>query len=132
MMHLANRPTWARPFQLESNLTDAELAIVDQRQVELLQVVQNALTEYVNDDSVCFTDGVDFPNRDKITGEYYLQNEVYQSQSGGIEIRLTVHCVEKLDQFSERTDDYLGFFVGLTLDLITSELSLHTLDSIAL
>ncbi|MBC8138845.1 MAG: hypothetical protein H8F28_23445 [Fibrella sp.] len=117
---------------MANDLSDAEFSSVEQCRPKLIHVVTDAITDYINDDALCSADGLSFPDRSKLTGEYYLEDENYSSDSFTIAIRLTVRCLEKPHRFSERADDYLGFFIGLTLSRATAELDLHTLDSAAL
>ncbi len=124
-MRLVPVPNWARPFALlrEEEFDEQEFNRCSSHHDEVLQAVQEAVEQYVNDGECVFSkEQQSFPERDKFTGEYYISRENYSIYEGPIyrgphwvrpeerqySLSVMVHCLGK-QWIENQTDfDYLG------------------------
>ncbi len=105
-------------------------AALHARQDEIASLVDRAVNEYVNEDSLIFNeDEDDFPTRKRLNGEYYLGPSFYQIGSNGYSMTIMARCLEK-PWYSGQVDcDYLGLNVWINLDPATGSLSISGVDS---
>ncbi len=114
-------PGWARPFALsrEEEFDEQEFNRCSAHHGEVLQAVQEAVERYVNDDEVVNEEQPLFPQRARLTGEYYISEENYSLYLGPAyppirpeERRYTlsvfVRCLEKQWLENQTDFDYLG------------------------
>jgi hypothetical protein len=87
--------------------------------------------EYVNDDNLCFTDGENFPDRNRLTGEYYVTDESYEysAEDGLCVVSLSVHCLEHPWLPDMVNVDYLGFLISLECPASGWPCQLMSMDS---
>lgn len=81
----------------------------------MLSVVHGAVTEYVNDpDLVCDLEG-HFPQKERLTGEYYVGNEYYETEVGPVHyiISIQTRFMEKPWLPNQSDFEYLGLEVWL-------------------
>lgn len=112
-------PDWARPFSIlrEQEFDELEFNRCLPHRAEVVQAVQEAVQQFANDDEKVFSE--DFPQRTRLTGEYYISNENYSLYTGPIyppirpeerkhTLSVFVRCLEK-QWIENQTDfDYLG------------------------
>ena len=121
-------PDWARPFAIlrEQEFGEQEFSRCSSHHDEVLEAVQEAVQQYVNDDENVFSkEQGHFPQRDRLTGEYYIGSETYdvyeeqrypheelgQRAERKYRLSVEVRCLEK-QWISHQTDfDYLGLEV---------------------
>jgi len=125
MLHMTRiaLPEWARGFILEvdEQFGEEEYRRLSTHRVQILDAVQEAVEQYINDDN-CVTDGGLFPQRDRMTGEYYISSERYSIYREPLPQRerwgerqwafsFSAHCLEKRWLDSQTDFDYLGLEV---------------------
>ena len=112
-------PEWARPVDVSmEGLRLSEYQALQERRSLLDQAVHAEIESYVNDPELC-SDSVDeFPQFQKLTGEYYIGSESYERQVGPLEYRVAVlcRCLERSTGLPETSSDYLGLEVWLSCD----------------
>ena len=108
-------PDWAPKPGIEMDgLTNAEYAAIQAHRGQLLGVVHQELEEYLNAQGL-YSEGESFPDRLRMTGEYYIGSENYlrQGTTGWIQISIMCRCLEGPKNGLHRHDDYLGLEVWL-------------------
>lgn len=125
-------PPWATQPDLRiEGVSVSEYAAIQQRRERLLKTVHRAVEGYLNDPRLYFSGGEEgFPQRDRMTGEYYIGGESYAipkvrikpnesplkaTPLDWIQIRVGCRCLESRGADEER-DDYLGLDVWLRCD----------------
>ena len=118
-------PGWARPFALsrEEEFGEQEFRQATAHHGEMLEVVQEAVQQYADDDERVFSEEQQlFPQRTRLTGEYYIGREDYSIYQGPVHppirpeerkhmLSVMVRCLEK-QWIENQTDfDYLGLEV---------------------
>jgi hypothetical protein len=82
----------------------------------MLAVVHREVEEYLNTPGL-YVDGDEegFPNRAKMTGEYYIGDESYTAQVNPVSFQISFmcRCLEKPASPRQSTSDYLGLQVWL-------------------
>jgi hypothetical protein len=116
-MTLIPAPAWADPprIMLRDMWLDDYEAIQEHRD-RLVAAVHKAVEKYLNTRGLSFTSDEDgFPNRTRMTGEYYLSDEYYEgNRPDGFKINVHCRCLEKPWQpGATEPDDYLGLDVWL-------------------
>jgi hypothetical protein len=110
-------PSWATQPRLEiMNVSVAEFARIQTHRRRMLAHVNRELEAYLNDSRLYFTGTADgFPNRDRMTGEYYLGGESYIAHADPtwFQIGVMCHCLEQPWGPFVRVKDYLGLEVWL-------------------
>lgn len=112
-----NPPPWARQPALDIfSVTVAEFAALQLNRDQMMEVVHAEVDTYLNDPKLVF-DGNDegFPNRDRLTGRYYVGDESYigHQDPTWIQISVDCRCLERPHPGVDREDDYLGLEVWL-------------------
>lgn len=116
-MTLVPKPAWARPHDV--SLFDMWLSTyhrIQQHRDQLLEHVQREVEDYLNTPGLyCEGDEDSFPNRSRMTGEYYISNESYRQHVGPawVQIGVQCHCLEKPWLPSRVDRDYLGLHVWI-------------------
>lgn len=110
-------PAWARPHDVElDDVQPSTYHAIQQHRTQLLEVVQREVELYLNTPDL-YDDGDEdgFPNRTKMTGEYYIKSESYQQKLGSawVQIGIQCHCLEKLRLPGQIDQDYLGLHVWI-------------------
>jgi hypothetical protein len=109
-------PDWADPAEVW--LYDIRLSnyqAIQEYRPRMLEAVHEAVEKYLNTRGLYFSSDDYFPNRKRMTGEYYLGDESYHGNvSGGFKISVYCRCLQKA-WLPEQTgpDDYLGLNVWL-------------------
>jgi len=100
------------------------------RWCEMLTIVHKELSKYVDDDNLCFDceDSNLFPNRCKLTGNYYIDSVAYIKQLNpiGFQIMISTKLTEYL---STGENDYLGLEVILFTKSINEKFEVWSIDS---
>lgn len=117
MLHMRQipRPDWARLSYSSQDAPPQVIAAIQAHWDDILSLIHQAVEEYVNDDNLCFTDGKNFPDRNRLTGEYYLRDESFEwyAEDEMCNISLTVCCLEYPWLPNMVETNYLGFLMGL-------------------
>src|SRR5262245_42100865 len=114
------RPKWAR--EPDVWLTDMRLAdyhAIQNRRDAMLKAVHNEVVAYVNTAGLYYDGDADgFPNRSRMTGEYYIGDESYTGQTGPAWFQVSVRCCCLGRRIAESVEarDYLGLEVWLKCD----------------
>jgi hypothetical protein len=113
-------PVWARrPDAHLANVRLSAYHAIQQRREQLLDVVHQEVEAYLNTPGLYGEDGNDmFPNRSRMSGEYYVSDESYIGHVGPewIQVGVMCHCLEKPSRAGQRDRDYLGLEVWLRCD----------------
>jgi len=104
----------------------------------VMQIVHDAVEDYVNDDSLTFdsSENYQFPVRSQLAGEYYISELTYgKSDIEGQDVywcSVMACCTGRI--IADRADisDYLGLDVMVTLPLNTVVPRLYSVDSSAI
>lgn len=115
-------PEWAKPFAVivDEGFGEQEYTRLSSHYDTMLENVQQAVEQYVNDDERVFSK--DFPQQTKLTGEYYISREdysVYQEpvyppirpEEHKYALSIMVRCLEKRWIENQTDFDYLGLEV---------------------
>ncbi len=80
----------------------------------MLELLQNEVVAYVNDDTLTSDAADAFPSRTRLSGKYYVGDEHYWSENDrAYRISIVARCLEK-PLFAEQEDlDYLALEVWL-------------------
>jgi hypothetical protein len=108
-------PDWATQPCLEiDSLTAAEFATIQRHRALLLKIVHREVENYLNDPLLC-PEGGSFPDRLRLTGEYYIGAESYTAhrEPDWFQISVMCRCLEHPKAGVPREDDYLGLEVWL-------------------
>jgi hypothetical protein len=115
-MTLIDPPSWANQPDLSvGNVTVAEFAVIQKRRAKLLRAVQREIEAYLNDPRLVFDDDEGFPQRQRLTGTYYIGSESYIGHRSPrwFQISIFCRCLEHSTLGVEGEDDYLGLEVWL-------------------
>jgi len=99
----------------------------------LYSVVARELERYVNDDDLCSNEGM-FPERKRLTGNYYIVSEYYSRDAATGLYKIAVQTA-LTEQFvggvvtKPVEMDYLGLEVWLGLDVESGRLEVYGVDS---
>ncbi|TKR29492.1 hypothetical protein FCE95_15250 [Luteimonas gilva] len=111
-------PLWARPTDasLYDGVRLSDYHLIQSHRDRLLDAVHDELDAYLNSDAI-FGAG-DFPNRERLTGEYYIADESYAQHTGPlwIQIGIKCHCLEYPINAGQIDLDYLGLEVWLRFE----------------
>ncbi|MCI0560691.1 MAG: hypothetical protein MN733_19575 [Nitrososphaera sp.] len=123
-VHRIELPSWAKVSPVEIlNLSDAEFQAIQQHRGDILSVVQDEVERYLNTDMLVFEEGEEgFPNRGRLTGEYYIGNELYekmtqQGEGDVVVVGIKTRFLEKPFYPGQDEFDYLGLDVWIACDL---------------
>jgi hypothetical protein len=109
-------PDWADPPDVtREGVSDDDFEAIQQHRQALLDLVQQEVEVYLNDPQLYFTsDAAGFPNRKRLTGEYYIGSELYIAhvKPAWVQISIFCRCVERA-RGSSPPGDYLGLEVWL-------------------
>jgi hypothetical protein len=126
-------PDWAPPYargqtSFADGFTEEHYNAVQPHREAILALVDRTVAEYL--DRYSFDDG--FPQRDRLTGEYYVGGEYYR-RSGepypGYTVNVHVRCLKKPQPPRVIHSDYLGLDVRVYLDERDGSLHVHATDS---
>ncbi len=126
-------PPWAtQPDLAIEGVSVSDYRAIQRRRDRLLKAVHRTVEEYLNDPRLYFSAGEDgFPNRDRLTGEYYIGGESYAIPRvrikpnekpstarplGWIQICVRCRCLESAGADGGHPSDYLGLDVWLRCD----------------
>ncbi|MDB6175562.1 MAG: hypothetical protein JWL59_4873 [Chthoniobacteraceae bacterium] len=92
---------------------------IQQRRHKMLDIVHQEVEAYLNtpglygEDENCM-----FPNRSRMSGEYYVIDESYTGHVGPvwIQVGITCRCLEPPSRSEQQDRDYLGLEVWLRCD----------------
>lgn len=108
-------PDWGARLSLNlTDVTDAEYAAIQRYRESMLQAVHHEVETYLNTPGL-FDEGKGFPDRLRMTGEYYISAESYDAHpdEGWFQISVFCRCLERPKAGLARDDDYLGLEVWL-------------------
>jgi hypothetical protein len=110
-------PQWAMQPDLRIyGVTVAAYAAIQQHREKMLAVIHQAVEAYLNDPLLVFDGDEDgFPHRRRLTGAYYIGDELYQALAdpAAFTISIMCRCLERSKPGVDRDDDYLGLQVWL-------------------
>ncbi|MBL8797032.1 MAG: hypothetical protein JNM56_24230 [Planctomycetia bacterium] len=110
-------PAWAtQPALHIGDVAVSDYASIQRRREQLLRVVHQAVEDYLNDPQLYFTDDNEgFPNRERLTGQYYVADESYTAHEdpAWFQIGVMCRCLERPRGRSKQAGDYLGLEVWL-------------------
>jgi hypothetical protein len=113
-------PSWARrPDVWLHGMRLSDYHAIQQHRDRLLDAVHQEVELYLNANDLCFVADEDgFPNRSKMSGEYYIGSESYAAQAGLIwyQISVACRCLEKPVRTHQSDFDYLQLEVWLRCD----------------
>jgi hypothetical protein len=113
-------PGWARPPEVD--LDDMRLSdyhAIQRHRGSMLELVHREVEAYLNTPGLFVERDEDgFPNRSRLSGEYYVSDESYTGHVGPvwIQIGITCHCLERAPPSGFEARDYLGLEVWLRCD----------------
>lgn len=97
----------------------ADYHAIQEYRERMLAAVQQEVEAYLNTPGL-YVEGVedDFPNRSRMTGDYYLADESYRAHVGPVwfQIGIMCRCLEQPRREGEVDLDYLGLEVCLQCD----------------
>ena len=108
-------PQWAAQPGLDiTGVAVTEYVAIQQQRDELLRVVDRELEEYLNTPGL-YGEGESFPDRQRLTGAYYIGSESYTAHRDPpwFQISIMCRCLEHPKAGVPREDDYLGLEVWL-------------------
>jgi hypothetical protein len=93
----------------------SEYQAVQAHREKMLGVVHKEVEKYLNTRDLVYDDEDGFPNRSRMTGEYYLGSESYigNNEGGWIKVGIECCCQEKPSELYPEGGDYLGLTVWL-------------------
>lgn len=137
-------PEWSRnvTVTVDKDFGEEEYQAVCTHRQETLAAVQRAVEQYVNDDLALGTDEKFFPERSKMTGEYYISDEGYSTTDiqyhsnkppshteKRYRFSLMARCLEK-PWHGEQTDfDYLGLEIHFEWKPVEQQVFFMGVDS---
>lgn len=121
-MKRIERPRWAdKPDVRLSDMLLADYQAIQRRREQMLKVVQKEIESYLNTENLIYDDPEDegFPNRLRMTGDYYIGDESYTQHVGPLwfQIGIMWRCLGRSVLKNSRPDDYLGLEVWLRCEL---------------
>ena len=108
-------PDWATQPDLSiTSITVAEYRAIQRHRDKLLRFVHSEVEAYLNTPGLC-GEGDSFPDRLRMTGDYYIGAESYiaQRDPAWFQISVMCRCLEQAKAGVEREGDYLGLEVWL-------------------
>ena len=104
-------PAWARRLQVHlEGVSESDFATLQRHRAALVASVHSAVEKWL--DGV--GENAPFPDRAKLTGNFYVGDELYErGDEGSIRISIFCRCLERPKLGSGREDDYLGLEVWL-------------------
>jgi hypothetical protein len=119
MAHFSMRRIPAPPWAIQPDVRLYEMQLSVYRAIQdyrgrILEVVQNEVEAYLNEPGLYF-EGEGFPDRSRLTGEYYLGDESYKQHVNPLWIQIGIMC-RCLSQRETFDHDYLGLEVWLRCD----------------
>jgi hypothetical protein len=118
-MTLIEPPDWAiQPDLSITAVTVADYAAIQQRRDRMPAAVHQEVEAYLNDPRLYVVGDQDqdsFPNRDRMTWEYYIGSESYiaHTDPGWFQISIQCRCLKHPWGPVKRPSDYLGLEVWL-------------------
>ena len=113
------RPRWAAaPDIWLQRIRLADYEAIQARRDRMLKVVHKEVEDYLNTTGLYSEgNGDGFPNRSRMTGEYYTAEETYTADddTDGFMISIKCHCLGHRVK-SRKASDYLGLEVWLECD----------------
>ncbi|MBT6157963.1 MAG: hypothetical protein HOH82_25170 [Planctomycetaceae bacterium] len=114
-------PEWSMDLRihLEDDFSRSVYDEIQKHRDRLLSVVHEAVEKYLNDVFGVLDDDEDdedeFPSRSKMTGEYYIIDELYRQVPGmdGYQLGIQTYCLEKPWMEGQVDCDYLGLHVWI-------------------
>lgn len=108
-------PGWAAQPDLNiTGVTVAEYAAIQRHRENLLRTVQREVEAYLNTPGL-YGEGESFPDRLRLSGDYYIGSESYIAHRDPVWFQIGVfcRCLEHPKAGVDRKDDYLGLEVWL-------------------
>jgi hypothetical protein len=91
----------------------AEYEKINIRWNEILITAHEEVSNYINDDNLCFNDESDsFPMRNKLTGNYYIDYVSYIKTVNPVGFRIMI-STRFTEFFKDEENDYLGLEVTI-------------------
>ena len=113
-------PKWARePDVWLHDMRLADYHAIQKHRVRMLKVVHKEVETCLNTAGLYYDGEEDgFPNRSRMTGEYYLSDESYTARVGPVWFQVSVmcRCLGSRLPGSAEVGDYLGLEVWLKCD----------------
>lgn len=110
-------PDWAPPHARGETELDGvsrqEYESLQERRAEILALLDGEVERYVNENALPGDDS--FPERDRLTGEFYIGSEKYfkKSDRAWFQVSIFCRCLEHPRHGGGTPDDYLGLEVYL-------------------
>jgi hypothetical protein len=120
-------PEWAPDYargQIElDGVSQQEYESLQQRRQEILASLDAEVERYVSDNTLPGDDS--FPERDRLTGEFYVGNEGYckEGEPGWFRISILCRCLEHPRPGDDEPGDYLGLEVHLRCEPVSGACS---------
>ena len=113
-------PDWARRPEVHlDRMRLGDYDAIRRRRAQMLDVVHGEVEAYLNTPGLCGEGvGDGFPDRSRLSGEYYVGYESYTGHVGPvwIQVGVTCRCLEKRSVAGREDRDYLGLDVWLRCD----------------
>ena len=113
-------PGWSgRPDAHLDNMRLSDYHAIQQRRQQMLDAVHQEVEAYLNTPGMYGDSGDDtFPDRSRMSGEYYVSDESYAGHVGPVWIQVGImcHCLDKPSRPRQGGRDYLGLEVWLRCD----------------
>lgn len=121
-------PDYARGEVKLKGVSQQEYDSLQQRRQQILTLLDAEVERYVSDNVYPGDDS--FPDRDRLTGEFYLGNERYSKEGDPEWIRISMfcRCLEHPRPGDDQPGDYLGLEVYLRCDPISGGFSVLGTD----
>lgn len=104
--------TYLNQLQPKKYFADSELeALFQTHEDDIMKTVEEAVSEYINDDDMCNDDEGFFPRRCELTGEWYVSEIYFDSKDN-----LSVNTSFLSNWPDGAKGDYLGLDVSLCYD----------------
>lgn len=108
------------------NVSEADKAAFKERHDEIIEIVKQAVAEYLHDERLCYYDE-DFPNWNDLTGNYYIGDESYWVEE---DQSIKVSIFTRFTQiFKGEEMDYLGLEVWLEASGLSAPFEISGIDS---
>lgn len=103
--------TWLNQLQPRKSFGDSEMEeLFNANEADIMAMVEEAVSEYINDDDLCNDDEGFFPRRCELTGEWYVR-EIYFKDGEELSVMTAL-----LGSWPQGKGDYLGLDVFLRYD----------------
>ena len=107
----------------------AEYEKITMRWNEILIIVHEEISNYINDDDLCFNDKSDsFPMRSKLTGNYYIDRVSYIKTVNPVGFRIMI-STRFTEFFKDEENDYLGLEVTIFIKNENDDFEVWGIDS---